>query len=335
MDVNFAHNSKIETLNFGHSVTMMLFSLRINESADNSGTTIYNFYPPWSIPIICSLSILGLSGNVLVCLTIWKATFLHNITNYLILNLSVTDSFVCIFSLLQLLWSKVGFPNSEIAKHIFCHLLSSQICLWLSTTSSAFALVLVSLERFIGIVYPLHYQLLITATRVRIAITFQWILALIAEAYNAVLFLYDVNENACVFKFQMAFFTLQIILNYALPVTMLIYLYCRMFSSLKTAISPSAESNTFDARIEQNQRARKNVLINLFIVTILFVAFLTPSQFLYFLKYFVKTAVNDDIFVITVYILTLCNSVVNPLVYSFRYKEFQKALRLHVLRVPF
>ena len=323
-------------------MTTMLSFLSTNESVDNSDNAIKSFnphwssfYPHWSIPIVCSLSIIGLCGNILVCFTIWKATFLHTTTNYLIVNLAITDSLVCLFSTLQLLWSKLVFPSSEIAKHIFCHLLASEVWLFLSTTSSAAALILVSLERFIGVVYPLHYQLLITAKRVRIAITFQWITALIAEAFNAVFSFYDGNENDCIFNVHVGFYALQSIISYVLPVVTLIYLYCRMFLSLKINLRPNGESNNFEARMEQNRRARRNILMNLFIVTILFVAFLTPGQVMFLLRYFVDITIDDVTNTITLYILLLCNSVVNPIVYCFRYKQFQKALKIHVLRIPF
>ena len=301
----------------------VLMNSSTNESVNNLSTSIY---PPWSIPIICSLSILGLCGNILVCFTVWKANFLHTTTNYLIVNLAITDSFVCIFSALQLLWNKLGFPNSEIAQNIFCHLLSSEIFLWLSSTGSSFALVLVSLERFIGIVHPLHYRLLITPKRVRIALILQWITALIAETYLAVLHIYDGKENGCVFKINVAFYFLQIIINYVFPVAALIYLYYKMFLSLRMT-----RNNPFEARRKQNRRARNNILINLFIVTVLFVAFWTPSQVVFLLRNYLNTSLNDVTYVIAVYILTLCNSIVNPIVYCFRYKQFQKALRIHVL----
>ena len=241
---------------------------------------------------------------------------------------------MCLFSTLQLLWSKLVFPSSEIAKHIYCHLLASQVWLFLSTASSAAALILVSLERFIGVVYPLHYQLLITAKRVRIAITFQWIEALIAEAFNAVFSFYDGNVNNCIFNVHGSFYAFQSLINYVFPVVTLIYLYCRMFSSLKITLRPNGGSSTFDARMEQNRRARRNVLINLLIVTILFVAFVTPGQVLFMLRYVVDITLNDVTYVICSHILLLCNSVVNPIVYCFRYKQFQKALQIHVLRIP-
>ena len=314
---------------------MMLSFSNTNNSVDNSDTAIQNEYPQWSILIICSLSIIGLSGNILVCFTIWKATFLHNITNYLIVNLAITDSLVCLFSTLQLLWSKLVFPSSKIANHIFCHLLASHVWVFLPSTSSAVALVLVSLERFIGIVYPLHYELLITTKRVRIAITFQWILSLIAESYSAVFILYDETENKCVFKEYMVFYVLQSMISYVFPVVTLIFLYYKMFSSLKTTQRRKGNSNAFDARIEQNRRARRNVLINLFIVTALFIVFLTPGQVMFLFRYFVNITVDGVTYLNTMLILTLCNSVVNPIVYCFRYKQFQKALRIHVLRIPY
>ena len=305
------------------------FSSTVNDSVNSFAKEIY---PPWSIPIICSLSTFGLSGNILVCFTIWKATFLHTITNYLIVNLAITDSLVCIFSVLQLLLTRLTYPSSEIEKHIFCHLISSEIFMWLSTTGSSFALILVSLERFIGIVYPLHYRLLITTKRVRVALICQWIVALISEGYPAVFDVYDRNENNCVFKSAVGFFAVQNIISYVFPVVTLIYLYCKMFSSLKTTLTPNGRNNP-EARRRENQKARYNVLFNLFIVTILFVALWTPCQVMILLRNHAdKTLNNDDIFVIAVYILTLCNSVVNPIVYCFRYKQFQRALRIHVLR---
>ena len=223
------------------------------------------------------------------------------------------------------------FPSSEIGKHIFCRLLSSALFMWLSTTSSAVALVLVSLERFIGIVYPLHYHLLITTKRVRIAITCQWIIALIAEVYNAVVLIYDESENGCAFKLYVGFYTFHNIISYVFPVVTLICLYYRMFSSLGTTLTHNERNNLAEARRKQHQRARNNILINLFIVTILFVALWTPCQVIFLLDYYVDTTLNEVIYIIAMYILTLCNSVVNPIVYCFRYRQFQKALRIHVL----
>ena len=308
------------------------FSSTMNESVKNFATEVY---PPWSIPIICSLSILGLSGNVLVCFTIQKTTFLHTTTNYLIVNLAIADSLVCIFSALQVLWNNfMTYPSSEIGKHFFCHLLSSDIFMWLSATGSSFALVFVSLERFIGIVYPLHYSLLITKKRVRVALICQWIIAVISEGHATLFTVYDGNENNCFFKLYVGFFTVQIIISYGFPVVTLTYLYYRMFSSLTTTPTPNGRNNCFDARRKENRRARNNVLINLFIVTILFVVFWTPCQVFFFTGNFregVNKARNSGTYIIAVYILTLCNSVVNPFVYCFRYKQFQRALRIHEL----
>ena len=310
----------------------MSFSSIMNESANNFVTAGYTSFPRWSIPIICGLSVLGLSGNTLVCFTIWKATFLHTTTNYLIVNLAITYSLVCIFSALQLLWTWLTFPSSEIGKQIFCHLLSSDIFMWLSATGSSFSLVLVSLERFVGIVYPLHYRLLITKKRVRMVLICQWIIALIFEGYFSAFTIYDGNENNCVFNLYVGFYAVQNIISYIFPVVTLIFLYYRMFSSLTNTPTHNVRNNGFDARRKENQRARYNVLINLFIVTTLFVALWTPCQVMFLWKNYVNKTLNDHItYVIAVNILTLCNSVVNPIVYCFRYKQFQKALRIHVL----
>ena len=79
------------------------------------------------------------------------------------------------------------------------------------------------------------------------------------------------------------------------------------------------------------QRARKNILINLFIVTILFVVLVTPSMGAT-INLVLQEVEDQSNKIKPIYriglISLLTNSVVNPFVYAFRYNKFQNAMRV-------
>ncbi|XP_072046845.1 allatostatin-A receptor-like [Amphiura filiformis] len=276
-------------------------------------------------------------------------TFLHTNTNYLIANLAITDFLVCTFATLEVITHRLTFNNwtlNSFGKLILCKLDYVGLLRWISTTSSALALVLVSGERFIGIVYPLHYHYIVTPKRLRICIVCQWITAIASEIKLVFVLYYDedigqclYNENILNVPAQIALFGLQFCISYAIPVLILIFIYTRMLASLKGTGMLSEIAS--DQRAKTFRQARKNIFSNLLIITILFIAFLTPLQvvsllFDYFPEYFGVVSYEEfgielqKLYLISLFVLPLFNSVINPIVYSLRYKQFKKAINVSV-----
>ena len=304
------------------------------------------YNPPWNKLVVCCLCVIGLCGNIIVCLTIWKATFLHNSTNYLIANLATTDAFVCVFAVCRVLTSSDQIPiSSTIARQLFCSLISSELLWWMSVGASTIALVLLSFERFIGIVHPLRYKQFIIKRRLIIVIILQWVFGLLTNFYLPVWIIYDERIMKCTYTHVSILalyigYVLQHIISYLLPVLTLIYLYIRMFKSLKNPLLGESNTSYNVQRATEFQRARKNIVVNLIIVTILFIICLTPGQVVFFVTTLIPKEMsdityNEAVTQIAAYILPLCNSVLNPIVYSFRYKQFQKALRLQTFKCFF
>lgn len=52
----------------------------------------HNFVALLILPILC---VIGLIGNVLVCIAIWTDRRLHNVTNYFLFSLALADLLVC------------------------------------------------------------------------------------------------------------------------------------------------------------------------------------------------------------------------------------------------
>ena len=220
-----------------------------------------------------------------------------------------------------------------MGKTLYCHFLYSQLFLYVATTASPLALVLASLERFIGIVYPLRYYQLVTNTKLKIAILLQWVISLVPGVQWLFLVYYseEINSDSCSFTAiatsgTKLLFAVQFIIAYGFPVLALVYLYFRMFASIKT--NARVGMNRSNEGEDEMVRARKNILMNLFIVTSVFVSLLTPCQIgtLMINVFETDTFVSQNVFYSFIYISILFNSVINPLVYAFRYKQYQRAL---------
>ncbi|XP_038066539.1 substance-K receptor-like [Patiria miniata] len=50
----------------------------------------------WVCQLLVAEGVIGVFGNLLVCLVILRVRFLHNMTNYLLVNLAVADMLLCL-----------------------------------------------------------------------------------------------------------------------------------------------------------------------------------------------------------------------------------------------
>ncbi|XP_050414111.1 5-hydroxytryptamine receptor 2C [Patella vulgata] len=137
-----------------HSGNMCAWHQDINETFLNSSgddisseTQVYN----WTILIMCPLVLFGIGGNLLVIMAISLEKRLQNVTNYFLLSLAVTDFLV---SLIVMPFSII---NEFTGKWLFGLVLCDLFCTAdvLMCTSSILHLCTISLERYIGIRYPL------------------------------------------------------------------------------------------------------------------------------------------------------------------------------------
>ena len=316
----------------------------LNDTADTNEDLRQHPLPIWTSCVLISLSFLGVIGNSIVCYIIGRTKKLHSPTNYLIANLAVADLLVCLSSTVKPIIDNLtnsSWPSTNISRILFCQFLESNVAVFVSSTASALALTIVSFERFIGIVYPLHYPRLVTNSRLKIAILCQWIISISAAMPFRFKIFYDDEAHRCQSSVSVPIVLLYAFAGYVLPITALVYLYSRMFISLRRTRGSvkGKRSNpkvirSFrqpQASLDGLQRARKNILINLFIITVLFVLFTTPSIAQVIVVVIEiegdQTKVSMSVYRVTA-ITLLANSVVNPFVYAFRYQKFQKAIRV-------
>ena len=122
---------------------------------------------------ICSLeSLIGVTLNTKVIVAILRRNRLHEFpSNLLVVNLAVADFFAsAVFLPFQALvtWERQWITtNYEIHRSLFVFVV----------LTSAFAIKIITIDRYISVAYSLRYQVIITAKKAKIAIAGAWILS--------------------------------------------------------------------------------------------------------------------------------------------------------------
>ena len=137
---------------------------------------------PRSLSTIClEASILGLIifaaivGNTLILASLYRFTCLHTKTNAFVLNLAIADLFLAVLAM----------PFTFITSIKYDWIFGKAMCQILGVLNSIFCeasimtLTFVSLERFVAIVYPLKYEILVTPKRVKFVIGYIWLQAVL------------------------------------------------------------------------------------------------------------------------------------------------------------
>ena len=119
------------------------------------------------------ISFIACTTNVLILIAIYKKPALRSITNYFLASLAVGDFFVGIVALpLWITRSLLAVADEEHplsfavdCVHVFC------------VAISTYNLCTVSLERYVGVMFPLRYNTIVTLRRFRCAVVSIWVLS--------------------------------------------------------------------------------------------------------------------------------------------------------------
>ena len=220
--------------------------------------------------------IIGMVLNTLAWLVILRTKNLHNMTNYLLAYLAVIDSLTCFC--LFLLYAMLGFaPENFIARYIYCWLIYSLFLQHITIYTSSFGLCVVTYERYIGIVHPLHYPRLLSAKKVSVIIFITW---MIAGLLSCPLLFTKVASNdaqqACTETSSSQLLTttgysFAFIFTYFLPVTFMSWAYYKIQATLQISARQLRQQNVQAAANELLQARQKVVNMLMIVMGALFV----------------------------------------------------------------
>ncbi|KAM8822514.1 trace amine-associated receptor 13c-like [Spinachia spinachia] len=283
--------------------------------------------------LLSSISLLTVTLNLLVIISICQFKQLHTPTNILLLSLATSDFFVGLLMLFQ-----VVIING-------CWILGDHMCIFYTfldfiiTSASVGTMVLISFDRYLAICEPLHYSNKVTPQRVKICVFLCWTCS---AFLHCVLFKDNLEILNAQGRYKSCFGECIIVINYIAewanlffsficPVTVIIVLYMRVFLVAVTqARAMRSQVAALALKFPTTKTAKTSELKatrTLGVVVVVFLVCLCPY-------YSVSLSDQDRLLNLSSATIVICvfyfNSCLNPLIYAFFYPWFRKSMKLIV-----
>ena len=255
-------------------------------------------------------------GNAFTIFVFWQKRLCLQRTYYLLLNLTVADLLVGVVQVISLATRSVPFlftePDYNLNIYHYSFLFSSITILF--SWCSVFSLAVISVERVYAVLRPLRHRTLNTRVYVG-GIVLVWV----AGIFAAVLFMLRPIFPAVV-DIRLSTILINLTLLFSLSVICISYLLMRSGISRGVAIFDSQIRGS----IARNIKLSKTLLI---IISISLICWL-PAVLLYTVIYVCPNCILEVVKVmLTATVLHHANSVINPIVYTYRMPMFREALR--------
>ncbi|KAK2840374.1 hypothetical protein Q5P01_014114 [Channa striata] len=274
--------------------------------------------------LVSSVSLLTVSLNLLVIISVSHFRQLHTPTNILLLSLAVSDFLVGLLVL-----------PGEILRKSSCWFLGDVMCSLykyvasLTISASIGNMVLISAERFVAICDPLHYPTRVSAPRVRFCVFLCWLCSLL---YSGVFLKTDITEpdtpkscfGQCIFITDYIIETIDLVVNFIFPIAVIVVLYLRVFAvAVSQARSIRSHAKTVPLQRSVTVLVKKSELKAARTLGVLVAVFL-----ICFCPYYCVVLAGGS--VSYVIYLFYFNSCLNPVIYALFYSWFRRAIKLTV-----
>ncbi|XP_026232623.1 trace amine-associated receptor 13c-like [Anabas testudineus] len=286
--------------------------------------------PQFEAVSICSLqfivAFLTVALNLLVIISISHFRQLHTNTNILVLSLAVTDFLV---GLLQM--------PIEIILDQGCWLLGDFICAanfslsYLLVSVSVGNLVLISVDRYVAICDPMFYYTKVTLSRVQMCICLCWLFSAVHSSWILRDFVKRQQQNShdfcygdCVVAITYAQVAVDFVVTFLGPFLIITLLYIRVFV-VAVSQARAMRSQIEAVTLSETEKPKKSEIKAARILGVVVFVFLLCSTPYYFFS--IASEVNTIAGTSVSLWLLYCNSCLNPLIYTYFYPWFRKAIQ--------
>ncbi|XP_027717574.1 adenosine receptor A2b [Vombatus ursinus] len=294
--------------------------------------------------IVLELVIAGLSiaGNVLVCCAVATNSTLKTATNYFLVSLAVADIAVGLLAIPFAITISVGFcTDFHSCLFLACFVL-------VLTQSSIFSMLAVAIDRYLAIKIPLRYKSLVTGTRARGVIAVLWILAFGIgltplmgwnDKANATRNCTDgpmnlsccpvrcLFENVVTMSYMVYFNFFGCVLP---PLLIMLAIYVKIFLVACQQLRRMELMDHSRTTLQREIHAAKSLAMIVGIFALCWLPLHATNCITLFNPHFAKS--KPKALMHTVILLSHTNSVVNPIIYAYRIRDFRCTFRKIISR---
>ena len=259
------------------------------------------------------------AGNIFAIFVFWKNRKKLKRTSFLLINLAVADLLVGLSTPISV--AESSFNIQQLAEHsinnttqreTICNAIQSAF-----SSASVLFLVIISLERAYALIWPLRHRAASIKGYVY-SVVFVWISGISAGGMS-LLAVYDIINfvHSMVALCAMVIFALALI--------------CVSYLAIRTKLNCSDPAIVAAHNNENVHNQSKKLSRTLFLVIAASLVFWFPSTVFYCIYYLCSRCVPAPVLYIST-MLHAANSLVNPIIYSFRIPMFRETLRRMRLR---
>ncbi|XP_017291732.1 trace amine-associated receptor 13c-like [Kryptolebias marmoratus] len=280
--------------------------------------------------VLSLISLITAVLNLLIIISVFHFRQLHTPTNVLILSLAVSDFLVGLLLMPLEIYKKFtcwGNIMCSFYGYLIAHIVSASVG----------NIILISVDRYVAICQPLHYHTRITMARVKCCVCLCWICA----GFYRIFYLKNElvepgRSNSCIgectFVIDVIAGTVDLILNFIFPVTVIVVLYMRIFMvAVSQARAMRSHITAVTLKLSVNLDAKKSELKaarTLGILVIVYLLCFCP----FYCYSLVEVNVTSTSYASFLFFLFYFNSCLNPVIYAVFYPWFRKSIKLIVTR---
>ncbi|XP_038052709.1 RYamide receptor-like [Patiria miniata] len=277
------------------------------------------------------IGVLGMIGNGIVAVVIYKVPYMHTITDAFIFNQAAIDFLGSLFLLLTANIPRPdSFPDTPWY-HFVCHVWYSQLFLWSFFTSSTINLLALICERYIALVFPAKYIKIYTKRAMVFMVVAVWLFGPLSQGlYMAVA--NKLQDGYCYTSSSViarAWSIILIVVTFVLPSLAMMFVFGHIYKKLRRTRTDHTNDNTTtwsDEQLQPVHRARHVALKTLLFVFVSFLVCWTLNQTLFLMFNFGWDLDFTGPLYLTSSVLVSANLCVNPVIFAFKYKRFRRAL---------
>uniref|UniRef100_A0A8C3VML2 Neuromedin U receptor 2 n=1 Tax=Catagonus wagneri TaxID=51154 RepID=A0A8C3VML2_9CETA len=298
-----------------------------------------HFFLPAAV-VYALIFVVGVAGNILVCLVILRHQTMKTPTNYYLFSLAVSDLLVLLLGMpleVYEMWRNYPFLFGSVGCY-FKTALFETVCF-----ASILSVTTVSVERYVAILHPFRAKLESTRRRALRILGFVWgfsvLFSLPNTSLHGIKFHYFPNGSfvpgsatCTVIKPMWIYsFIIQItsFLFYIFPMTVIGVLYYLMGLKLKKDQPPEADKATADIQRSSRRSVSKMMYVLVLVFAICWAPFHVDRLFFSFVKEWTESlAVVFNLIHVISGVFFYLSSAVNPIIYNLFSRRFRAAFRM-------